>query len=144
MQVRPVKPQVCVERQRGRSIKSRHWLHAGGALCGLIWKTSIFARRKIEGAVLCEGASKILSSKSYFEVAVEQQEEKSNICLFLWVNEYRLLLYKAGFFSSRREVVIGVNENVDSLLQKNLYTSEEAAIHYTRSTHALLISLGAF
>lgn len=48
------------------------------------------------------------------------------------------------FFSSRREVVIGVNENVDSLLQKNLYTSEEAAIHYTRSTHALLISLGAF
>lgn len=29
----------------------------------------------MEGAVLCQGASKILSSKSYFEVAVEQQEE---------------------------------------------------------------------
>lgn len=53
-------------------------------------------------------------------------------------------MYKAVFFSSRREVVIGVNENVDSLLQKNLHTSEEAAIHYTRSTHALLIPLGAF
>lgn len=78
------------------------------------------------------------------KLLLSNRRKISKFCLFLWVNEYRLLLYKAGFFSSRREVVIGVNENVDSLLQKKLYTSEEAAIHYTRSTHALLISLGAF
>lgn len=84
--------------REGRSIKSRYCLHAGGALCGLIWKTNIFARTKNEGAVLCQRDREVLSSKSYFEVAVDQQEEKSNACFFLRVNEYRLFLYKAAFF----------------------------------------------
>lgn len=33
------------------------------------------------------GLGKFLSSKSYFEAAVEQREEKSNVCFFLRVKE---------------------------------------------------------